>query len=251
MEIVKLENFADDDRFWKLAEKFIFNERIMENAPAEAQSVIELADIMPPAKICDFGCGLGRHCIAFAQKGFEVTGVDRNSPYLEKAADKVRAANVDVELINADSRVFARPGAFDLAVNLYTSIGYYAKNADNMKILENIHSSLRPGGKAVFEFFSREVFARAFQKRDWVQEGDSFLLEERVVNEDYSKINNRWVFFTPGESIEYQMSLWLYSGLQFKQMLLDAGFKKVTLYGALDGRAYDQMARRLVAVAEK
>jgi hypothetical protein len=49
----------------------------------------------------------------------------------------------------------------------------------------------------------------------------------------------------------FSFRVWIYSGSELRQMLQSAGFESVELYGALDGRAYDLDAQRLVAVATK
>ena len=42
-----------------------------------------------------------------------------------------------------------------------------------------------------------------------------------------------------------------FPGVEFSDMLREAGFSKVSLYGDLSGSPYDQHAKKLVAVAIK
>lgn len=45
-------------------------------------------------------------------------------------------------------RTFRRPAAFDGAVNLYTSFGYFDDQEEDRRVLRNLRESLRPAGRA-------------------------------------------------------------------------------------------------------
>ena len=63
-------------------------------------------------------------------------------------------------------RKFKRPDSFDLALNMFTSFGYFENPADDAQVLRNIHGSLQPGGSLVLETIGKEVLGRIFQERD-------------------------------------------------------------------------------------
>ena len=58
----------------------------------EARFVHELAGA-PGGKLLDVACGTGRHAVAFADLGYEVTGVDINEELLAAAARRRGAAS--------------------------------------------------------------------------------------------------------------------------------------------------------------
>ena len=43
---------------------------------------------------------------------------------------------------------------FDLILNLFTSFGYYEKDADNLSVIKSIKSNLKTDGQAVIDFFN-------------------------------------------------------------------------------------------------
>ena len=49
----------------------------------EYKKVIEFVDLVKPENILDVGCGQGRYAIPLAQKGYKVTGVDKNCAQAE------------------------------------------------------------------------------------------------------------------------------------------------------------------------
>jgi hypothetical protein len=59
-------------------------------------------------------------------------------------------------------RRFTRPRAFDLAVCLFTSFGFFREDADNRRVLDNVAKSLHPGGTFVMDMLGKEVLARIF-----------------------------------------------------------------------------------------
>jgi 2-polyprenyl-3-methyl-5-hydroxy-6-metoxy-1,4-benzoquinol methylase len=79
--------------------------------------------------------------------GFSVTGVDRTAFLLDEARRHALTEGVEVEWVQEDMRSFARPNAYDLAVSVYTSFGYFDDPADNRLVLRNLFTSLKSGGK--------------------------------------------------------------------------------------------------------
>jgi hypothetical protein len=159
---------------------------------------------------------------------------------------------VDVEFVQEDMRRFVRPAAFDLAINLYTTFGYFAGPADNQLVLENVYASLVDGGAFVVDVMGTEVLARIYRdtSSQELENGDVLVQRRHAVN-DWREMDNRWTLIQGERARTFHFRHWLYSGWELKQMLLAAGFAEVTLYGGLDGAEYGPEARRLIAVARK
>jgi SAM-dependent methyltransferase len=179
--------------------------------------------------------------------------VDRTAAYLQMARQKAAAEGLRVEWIQADMREFLRPGTFDVAINLYTSFGYFEDPGEDRRVAENLFRSLKPGGLLLMEMMGKEILARIFVPRDWQAMSDgSFFLQERKVSRDWSWMKNRWIVIKPdGRREEYTVSHRLYDGAGLRRLLLDVGFESVDLYGGLGGESYDTKAQRLTAVARK
>jgi SAM-dependent methyltransferase len=240
----------EQDSFWETMP--MFSQRLLDLAPEEVDSVVSLLEIEPEATVLDLCCGVGRHSLELARRGFQVTGVDRTAAYLQVARDRAAAEGLDLELVQADMRSFARPAAYDGAINLYTSFGYFEDPAEDRKVIDNLFESLRPGGRLILDLMGKEVLARIFLPHDWQELPDgSLLLQERKVTRDWTWMDGRWILIRDGHKSEHAVNHRIYDGDGLRALLLDAGFESVTLYGALDGTPYDTDARRLVAVAQK
>jgi SAM-dependent methyltransferase len=240
----------DDDRFWQVWAPALFHARRMEAAAAEVEAILALAAPAPGSSVLDLCCGPGRHALEFARRGFRVTGVDRTAHYLEEARRRAEAEGLAAEWVREDMRAFVRPASFQLAVNLYSSFGYFEDPADDLRAARNLREALVGGGALVIEMMGKEVLARKFEARSWsVGDDGAIHLEERRVRGGWDRIECRWIRFEGERRHEALLTLRLYSGTELAGLLRAAGFSEVALYGGLDGSPYDVDARRLVALA--
>ena len=247
-------NWFEDDTFWETLEGFLFSQfRSSEVTAREADQILALVDLPEGARVLDFCCGPGRHVLEFARRGFQVTGVDRTKRYIESAQAAARSEELAVELAGADMRDFRPPPTFNLALSLFTSFGYFADAADDLQALQNLHASLTPGGSVVMEMAGKEILAQGFESRAWHRhaERDEFLLEERIVDDGWSSVENRWIWIRGSEQKEFAWTIRIYSGAELRGLLFEVGFSAVQIYGSLAGIPYDQDAERLVAVATR
>lgn len=241
----------EQDSFWETVP--MFSQQLWEIAPKEVDSVVSILGIETGAAVLDLPCGVGRHSLELARRGYRVTGVDRTAAYLCEAGEKAAAEGLELELVQADMREFVRPGAFDAALNLYTSFGYFEDPAEDRRVAENFYRSLKPGGALIMEMMGKEVLARIFLPRDWQELPDgSLFLQERKVTDDWSWMENRWILVKDGQRKEFAVGHRIYDGAGLKALLLDVGFESVTLYGGrIEQSPYDNAAQRLMAVARK
>ena len=102
------------------------------------------------ARVLDAGCGIGRHSIELAKRGYEVVGFDISPLYLEEARRAADAAGVTVRLVKGDMRdvghALGEEKPFQAVVNMFTSHGYYRKD-DRLEILSrDCADYVRPRG---------------------------------------------------------------------------------------------------------
>jgi hypothetical protein len=101
------------------------------------------------------------------------------------------------------------------------------------------------------DLHGKETLARIFQPRGWYEKSGYTVLEDRKLTSDWSGIQNRWIIIKGSRRKEFRFTLRLYSAIELKRLLTDAGFREVDVFGSLDGSPYDHTAQRLVAVACK
>ena len=103
-----MSQWFEDETFWDKLYPFMFPERNFAIAADEVDGILDLAGI-EDGRVLDLACGPGRHAITLAKRGFRVTGVDLSTALLQKARDRARAAQVEIEWVQQDMRRFVRP----------------------------------------------------------------------------------------------------------------------------------------------
>jgi SAM-dependent methyltransferase len=244
-------SWFEDDAFWELTYPFLFPEDPLAAAETEVGGLQKLVEA-PFNRVLDLCCGPGRHSVYLAQRGAKVTGVDRSSFLLAKARALAEAEGQSIEWVQDDMRTFVRPEAFDLVINLCSSFGYFKKADEDIAVLQNVYSSLAPGGYLVLELRGKEIFARGFTPSGVEKGKDGTLFVQlREITDDWSRIRSHWVFVRDQQATHVRIDHALYSGRELADLLKRAGFEQVRLFGGLDGTPYDANAKRLAIVAVK
>jgi 2-polyprenyl-3-methyl-5-hydroxy-6-metoxy-1,4-benzoquinol methylase len=245
------DDWFSNEEFWEASFPFMFPEESFLDGHEQVEKILALGRISHGA-LLDVGCGPGRHSVPFAERGFAVTAVDRNAFLLDRARTYAGRSGVEVSWVMEDMRDFCRPNTYHLAISVFTSFGYFDSQAENQRVLDNVAASLKRGGAFVMDLMGKEVVARRFAMTDSTEVEDvGMVVQRRRIVEDWRKIETDWILIRDSSAREFTMSVWLYSGEELRAMLDAAGFRRVELFGSLDGIPYDTEARRLVAVAEK
>ncbi len=241
----------EDQAFWQRTFPFMFPEASFVAAAENVPKIVALAGVSS-GSVLDLACGPGRYAIPFALAGFAVTGVDRTTYLLDRARERAAGAGANVEWVEQDMRQFVRPGGFDLAINVFTSFGYFDEEAENRRVLENIFASLKPGGTFVFDHLGKEVLAARDQptRSESLPDG-TVMIHRTAIVDDWSRVDSQWILLTGNDAQTFRLRHWVYSGRELRALFAGVGFVDVALYGTFDGAPYDPQAQRLIAVARK
>lgn len=246
-----------DERFWSVLYPYMFTEERFAMAEEEIDRVLALAQ-PSGQRALDLCCGPGRHALELARRGFAVTGVDASGFLLDRAMERAHAQQDALQgslrWAPGDMREFNPRGEeqFDLAINLFSSFGYFANDAENNRALGTLWRSLAPGGVAVLEMISKEYLARALQPTLTTEFKDGTLQVARHWIEDgFSRIRNEWLLIRGSMVERFHFSTQLYTGVELRDRLLAEGFAEVRLFGNLLGEPLGTTTTRVVAVARK
>lgn len=238
-----------NERFWKVFVPYMFNAERMELGKDQARQAAELAGIASGA-VLDLCCGPGRISLPLCEMGFAVTGVDASPFLLDMAKQRAAEQGITAEFLLMDMREFVRPQAFELALNLFTSFGYFEDPADDQRVLANLRESLKPGGVLVMELMSKEVLARIHKPAMVEVHADGAMLVQQVfIEKSWTRVRSVWTLVRGERAETFELEHALYSGRELKDLLLAAGFASVDVLGGLDGCEYGPKAERLVLVA--
>ena len=242
-----MEQRHDDDSIWAVARDAIFPPEAFAAAAHEVAACVGFAGLTGPSDVLDMPCGPGRHALPLARVGHRVVAVDRTRAYL----DELRAAadpEHSLEVVEADMRDFVRPGAFDLALLLYNSLGYFDSPSEDRRLLENLWTSLRPGATLVIDLLPRELMTRLFEPvRERPLPDGRTLREEAELLDGGARLRSTW---TLSGARPFDMSLRLYGADELADLLADIGLSP-RLYGGFDGRPFEPTSPRMVVAARR
>lgn len=101
--------------------------------------------------LLDVGCGIGRHSVELAKRGYTVTGIDLSESMLARAHEKAMINNLNIEFQKQDARKLPFDKEFDMAIMLCEG-GFPLMETDemNFEILKSVTKSLKSQGKFIF-----------------------------------------------------------------------------------------------------
>lgn len=219
----------------------------------ETQFIAEALDLPRGATVLDLACGLGRHAIGMAKRGYQVTGVDFNPRYLEQAAAAAEAAGVQVRWMVGDMRSLRVEEAFDGAYSFFTSFGYFS-DRENEKVIANIVQALRHSGRFLLDMANRDYILTHPQQRAWTPlENGALLMEEAALDLPSSRVVSRLILVQPegGAKVTKEFNLRVYTAAELTAMFARHELVVKQVWGGPDRSAYTSESRRLILLAER
>jgi SAM-dependent methyltransferase len=252
-----------EDLFIKHADLFqVFLEERFAQAEAEVQGLSRLLQtrgIGGAARVLDLNCGIGRHAIYLARLGYRVVGVDISPRYVDRAkelaAEHRVAGNCDFLVADARRVAEALPGRkFDAVINMFTSLGYYDREADS-SILRQCLGLARSGGIFVLETGWRDWIIRHFQPSGVVRVRDLLVLEERKVSLETSRSEAVWTFLEKSGHdyrlrAEIQVSHRVYALHELIALFQEAGWGYLAAYRDFELHEPSIDGNRLIVVCQ-
>lgn len=230
------------------------------NTSSEVDLLIASTGIQPMDRILDLCCGQGRHSLELARRGFrKITGVDRSGYLIRVARRRAKKMQLPVTFHERDARKIRFPErSFDAVIVMGNSFGYFDRAEDDLKVLENIARTLRPGGSVVLDLTDGDWMRDHFEPRswEWIDE-NHFVCRERSLAADNQRLVSRELVSHAERGViaDRFYAERLYSTEAITALLVEAGFRNVRVHGALEalserGQDLGMMAYRLFLSAE-
>lgn len=224
-----------------------------ERTKEEVNGVIKILKLKGKERILDIPCGCGRHSIAFAEKGFSVTGCDLNSFFLETAKRQAEKSGVKVEFVKGNMLDINYTSQFDAVINMFYSFGFFETDEENFKVLQNFYNALKPKGK--FLFHTDVNIPRILNKK--YKEDEIRNLKSgkklRIVDKycpHTKRINGSWII-QDGEEVKKDYSVRVYTQEEFIGLCKQAGFKEFESFGGWEKEPYSDESEDMIIVAQK
>ena len=213
--------------------------------------------------LLDLGCGTGRHAVRFAEKGYNVVGVDRSPEMISKAHDRVEQVSPVLQgrmhLVHDDIRNLRLYRRFDAVMALFHVISYQISNDDLLAAFTTANTHLREDGVFIFDCWygpgvlTDPPVARVKQ----LQEGASRLRRtaEPVMHTNANLVDVMYRFVREGGPLEQpsefceRHTMRYFFGPELALALRVTGFELVTLTEWMTDREPDRTTWSVAVVA--
>ena len=204
--------------------------------------------------VLDLCCGQGRYTLLLARLGHRVVGLDLSRELLEKAHGRLLAESALSErvwFVQADMRCIPFSGTFAVAINMFTSFGYFDEDDRNFKVLRSLAQSLAPGGKFFIDSLNRPQVISGLVPQDSFRRGGLSVKQSRTITEDGRRVVKTVRVDGPSGAQQWLESVRMYSRAEMEQMLARAGLEVEEVFGGYPGQPHDDSSERLILTGRK
>lgn len=218
---------------------------------AEAEFFIDnLTNFLKPkasAKILDIACGKGRHAIYLNKKGFDATGIDLSAQSIKYAK---QFENQHLHFLVHDMRKLFYINYFDVALNIFTSFGYFDTEKEHVDALKTFRKCLNLHGTLVLDYFNTEKIIRNLNACETkTLDGIRFNITKTVSEKKVIKKIN---FEDKGQHFQFEERVQAFDLKDFKQMLQQAGMVITHIFGDYNLTPFDEeQSDRLILICKK
>jgi SAM-dependent methyltransferase len=216
----------------------------------EADFIEKKLDAPRGAKLLDVPCGAGRLALELAARGYEVTGVDLSSEFLDDAQRQADSRDLKVAWRHGEMRSLPWESVFDGAFCFGNSFGYL-DDAGDADFLRAVAGALKPGARFVLSTKSAETIFPRFHEREWYELDGLKFLEHQEYDPVRGRIDTEYTLMMGGRTEKRLGSERLYTYRQIDEMLASAGFTAIEAFGSLAAAPFRLGSPELHIVAAK
>ncbi len=219
----------------------------------DAEFIARALGLKKGSSVLDLGCGQGRHAVALAMRGLEVTGLDLSGFLLGKAKELAQINEVEVSWVHRDMRKTSGLGPFDACICMSTAFGYFDDDEDE-KVVRGVHSVLKEDGMFMLDIENPFPLVKRMPFDTWreahgqatCESVDLDALKSRFVARRVRRPTAGGRFEVPTSSVR------VYYPHEVYALLERCGFEVEGLFGALKDEPYEWVGSpRMVWAARK
>lgn len=226
----------------------------------EMPFLLSLIENTENPRVLDMACGSGRHSVALAASGADVTGIDASKSMIEAAKRHAENEGVDPTLIIADMETIRTTvnGPFDLVICLGNSLAL-VNDIDILKqVVRDVFQILKEGGSLVVQVLNfEEIHWTGFRnfpmKTGKLSNGEEITFARLLEHSDYPlsstlvmsafrKQDGEW---TSEVSTQKVLNL---KHDKMKSILQETGFNSVEIYSDYARGSFEKMDDRSMVI---
>ena len=225
----------------------LYDNRNHEEAKLFINNLTSHLNLKKNCKIIDIACGTGRHAIYLNMLGYNVTGIDLSKNNIETAS---KFSNKNLQFYIHDMRKLFKSNHFDLAVNLFTSFGYFNKDSDNEKALISIAGNVKREGLVVIDFMNvKKVLMNLIEAEIKIINNVEFKINRTIKND---KILKSISITDEKEKFFFKEEVSIITLDKFSDYIKKAGLQIIDIFGNYHLESFNALkSDRLILVCKK
>ncbi len=195
--------------FWRELEPFLFPPEALATADDEVADLLDWLEPPEGGPILDVGCGIGRHLIPLARRGYAVVGADSVDDFRRRARQRLASAGLPGEVRAFDAfggAPLVDDQGFDAILCAFAIVGYHDDPVYDAVFMKNLAALLRPGGRiALLTRHPEASFGRLKHNT-----AAGILVEDRRFDRPSSTLHTTWTITRGGRQREHRSRLRVY-----------------------------------------
>lgn len=193
--------------------------------------------------VVELAVGNGRVAVPVAARtGRRVVGIDLSPAMIAGAAERARAAGVELDLRLGDMRELALEVRTDLVICPFRSLLHLRGHDERLRVFRRVAETLVPGGRFAWNAFVFDPQIAAELDGKWREQGG---VRHRV---DYDYGEHRIDLTLEGGPT---IRVWWAAPEEWDRLVEESGLELEARYGWFDRRPFDEDSREVVCVARR
>ena len=225
----------------------LYENRNDEEAEIFLTNLTSLYFFKEKSDIIDIACGKGRHSLFLSKLGHNVTGIDLSNNSIMHAK-KYENKNLNFQV--ADMRKTFKRNSYDIALNLFTSFGYFETKEDNIQSLNAMSSNLKKEGILIIDFLNiKKTLTELIKKESKKIKNIEFNISRKFKN---GFILKNISIKDHQKTYSFQEKVQALSKNDFLQLLNYAKMTIIDTFGDYNLNTFDQdTSERFIIIAKK
>lgn len=219
---------------------------------AEADLIIEMADLQKGQVILDLMCGYGRHAIEIAKRGIKVDATDNLPEYISEIQETAASEKLSITAWTENAAALKLEKQYDAVICMGNSFSFFERSIAS-DILQEISQHLKPGGILIINsWMIAEIAIRHFKEKDWHYAGDYKCILEYEYLFNPSRIESEQTIISKDGSVERVEGIdYIFSLDELEEMFKNAGLQTLALYSTPRKRKFQLGDSIIYIIAEK
>ncbi len=208
-------------------------------------------------RILDLFGGQGRHSIELARRGYRDLSVLDYSEYLINLGRRLSSKeNLKINFYRADARTTGlKSNDYSVIIVMANSFGYFPREKDNLKVLQEIHRLLKKRGRLLLDIANPIYVKNNLGLISWHRIRNILILRSREIRNNLVKTREIVISQQDGLIRDECYCEYLYEQDKIRQLLRKIGFKNIKINNKLSLHNkkgdYGLLSSRMIITAKK